>query len=152
MFRVARFEVALAGLVTACAFAAGSPLGAQTKKGDTLVPKTATAAQAKMGPTLTAPTAVIRGPTMIKVDTLAQFDGTGSTSAPAGRRLTYLWNFGDGGTATGATVSHKYTRSIESCAIVQGVMSGAHPLDVTLVVTDGVLKSVPAVLKLRVCP
>ena len=76
-------------------------------------------------------------------------DGAGG---PTGRRLTYQWSFGDGGSATGATVIHKYTRSMESCTVIQGVMSAAHPLDVTLVVADGALKSAPAVQKIRICP
>lgn len=152
MFRIARVPLTLAGLVAASSFAASLQAGAQTKRPDTPAPRAATAAQASVGPTLSAPTAVIRGPTIIKVDSVAQFDGTGSTSVPAGRRLTYQWSFGDGGTAAGATVSHKYTRAMESCTIIQGVMSAAHPLDVTLVVADGAMRSAPAVQKIRVCP
>jgi PKD repeat protein len=36
------------------------------------------------------------------------FDGGGS-SDPQGETLTYAWNFGDGGTASGANPSHTYT-------------------------------------------
>jgi PKD repeat protein len=36
---------------------------------------------------------------------------TGSGSDPGGGPLTYAWTFGDGGTATGASVSHAFTQS-----------------------------------------
>ena len=39
-----------------------------------------------------------------------QFNGTGS-SDPGGSIRTYEWYFGDGGTATGPTPTHRYTRS-----------------------------------------
>lgn len=49
-------------------------------------------------------------------------DFTGSSTDPNGLALTYVWNFGDGGTATGATNAHTYSTG------------GLHT--VTLTVTD----------------
>jgi hypothetical protein len=57
------------------------------------------------------------------------FDGTRS-SDPDGEPLTYLWNFGDGGTAGGPTPNHAY--------------STLGTFTVTLVVNDGVFASAPA--------
>jgi PKD repeat protein len=37
------------------------------------------------------------------------FSGTGSTDPDAGQTLSFAWNFGDGGTATGPAPSHTYT-------------------------------------------
>jgi ELWxxDGT repeat protein len=56
-------------------------------------------------------------------------DGTASTD-PDGDPLTYQWNFGNGTTGTGATATHRYASP------------GAY--GVTLVVSDGTLRSAPA--------
>ncbi|MHC4914793.1 MAG: PKD domain-containing protein [Planctomycetota bacterium] len=56
-----------------------------------------------------APTAVmVASPTSGNVPLPVSFDGTGSTD-PDGNIVSYAWNFGDGGTAAGATVTHTYT-------------------------------------------
>ncbi len=53
------------------------------------------------------PTANPNGPYTGSVGVPVQFDGSGSTD-PEGASLSYAWNFGDGGTATGATPTHTY--------------------------------------------
>jgi PKD repeat protein len=54
------------------------------------------------------------------------------------RALAYQWDFGDGTTAAGARASHRYHVAKE--------------YSVTLVVTDGVTRSTPAALHVRVAP
>ena len=72
----------------------------------------------------TAPVAVVVGPTPTTgvVGTTFSFDGTSSYDPDVGDTLTYLWNFGDGVTAAGATATHSY--------------STVGPKTVTLTVTD----------------
>lgn len=54
-----------------------------------------------------APVADAGGPYTGFAGSTVNFDGTGS-SDPDGDALSYAWDFGDGGTATGATPSHIY--------------------------------------------
>jgi len=68
------------------------------------------------------PTASISGPTSGNEGQSLSF--TGSATDPGADTFTYAWNFGDGGTATGASVSHTY------------VDEGSGSYTVTLTVTD----------------
>ncbi|MEA2054648.1 MAG: PKD domain-containing protein [Candidatus Thermoplasmatota archaeon] len=49
------------------------------------------------------------GPDQVVNNTLVSFDGTGSND-PDGTIVTYKWYFGDGGSATGAVVTHNYSQ------------------------------------------
>src|SRR5204862_238620 len=76
-----------------------------------------------------APTANPGGP--YAADATVAFDGTGSRDPDNNLPLTYVWDFGDATTGSGATPSHTYTTA------------GSYA--VTLVVTDALsLASAPA--------
>lgn len=67
-----------------------------------------------LGPPVAAnnpPTAVITPPSPATgtVGDVFSFDGSGSSDPDATDTLIYTWNFGDGTTASGPTVSHAYT-------------------------------------------
>ncbi len=55
------------------------------------------------------PCAVAEGPKISCVNDRIAFDGTQSTDSPEDK-LTYRWDFGDGETAEGAKVEHKYAK------------------------------------------
>ena len=56
------------------------------------------------------PTAVVNGPYIAAEGTAIAMSAAASTD-PNGEALTFAWTFGDGGTGTGATVSHTYTQN-----------------------------------------
>jgi len=79
----------------------------------------------------TAPVAVVGGPYAGEAGTTSiQFDGTGSSDAD-GDALSYAWDFGDGGTATGATPAYTYP--------------AAGNFEVRLIVNDSQADSEPSV-------
>jgi len=53
------------------------------------------------------PVADAGGPYAALINTQVQFDGSGSSDAD-GSIISYEWNFGDGASGTGETISHKY--------------------------------------------
>ncbi len=55
------------------------------------------------------PVAVIDGPSESEINENITFDASNSQYASGYEILTYEWDFGDGGTATGQTVQHTYT-------------------------------------------
>jgi PKD repeat protein len=55
------------------------------------------------------PTAVISGTATVAVGQSVQFDGSGSSDSD-GSILSYAWDFGDGDTGSGITVTHVYTQ------------------------------------------
>lgn len=63
------------------------------------------------------PTALAGGsPTSGEESVTVHFDATGSTD-PEANPLSYSWDFGDGGSATGSKPSHTYTNSGESTIV-----------------------------------
>jgi PKD repeat protein/uncharacterized protein YraI len=56
------------------------------------------------------PTAVISGPDTAQVGQAVAFDGSGS-SDPEGASLTHAWDFGDGATGSGQTITHTYQQT-----------------------------------------
>jgi PKD repeat protein len=73
---------------------------------------TATATQSISigGQALQPPTAVINAPGQATEGQAVTFDGSAST-AGSGSITGYTWKFGDGGTGSGATVSHTFTKT-----------------------------------------
>lgn len=65
------------------------------------------------------------GPDQMVTASVVQFDG-GASSDPDGQVTEWVWDFGDGSTATGQTVSHAYLRSgVYEVAVVVRDDSGA---------------------------
>jgi PKD repeat protein len=56
------------------------------------------------------PTAVISGSVTAAAGQIVQFDGSGSSSSD-GSIVSYAWDFGDGNTGSGITVTHVYTQA-----------------------------------------
>ncbi len=82
-----------------------------------------------------APTAAITGPPTAVAGTPVSFSGSGSTD-PDGSITTYAWTFGDGGTATGANVSHTFaaagTFTVRLTVTDNGGLSNSRDLSVTV--------------------
>jgi PKD repeat protein len=56
------------------------------------------------------PTAVISGSATAAVGQTVQFNGSGSSDSD-GSIVSHAWDFGDGGTGSGVTVTHVYTEA-----------------------------------------
>ncbi len=80
------------------------------------------------------PQAIISGPSQAVAGVAVTFDGSSST--PVGGIASYQWNFGDGGTASGPTVSHAFGQA--------GVYN------VTLLVSNGAGQTSQAALTVQV--
>ena len=89
------------------------------------------------------PVAVAGGPYTGGAGLPIQFNGTGS-SDPDGNNLTYAWDFGDGGTATGATPTHAYTFPNNYLATLTVTDDGSPSLSDSDVASVSVLATIPA--------
>jgi PKD repeat protein len=89
------------------------------------------------------PVAVAGGPYSGGTGLEIQFNGTGS-SDPDGNNLTYAWDFGDGGTATGATPTHAYAFANNYLATLTVTDDGSPSLSDTDVASVSVLATIPA--------
>ena len=85
---------------------------------------------------VTPPQAIISGPSQAVAGVAATFDGSSST--PIGGITSYNWNFGDGGSANGATVNHAFGQ--------------AGQYVVTLVVSNAAGQTNQATLAVQVSP
>ena len=94
-----------------------------------------TTAEIAIPPANRAPTADPGGPYSGDTGAAIRFDGSGSGD-PDGDALTYLWDFGDETTGTGATPTHDYA--------IAGVY------EVSLVVNDGEFDSAAATTRVEV--
>jgi len=77
-----------------------------------------------------------------------QFNGTGS-SDPDGDALTYAWDFGDGGTGSGATPTHAYALVNTYLATLTVTDNGGPNLSASDVAGVQILNSVPATVALK---
>lgn len=89
------------------------------------------------------PVAVSGGPYSGGTGLPIQFNGTGS-SDPDGNNLTYAWDFGDGGTASGATPTHVYAFPNNYLATLTVTDDGSPSLSDTDVASVSVLATIPA--------
>ena len=78
-------------------------------------------------------TAVENGPYTGNVSQVMSFDGSSST-APNGDTLTYNWNFGDNGMASGAQVTHAYAAA-GTYTVTLTVVDGANQASTTAAAT-----------------
>lgn len=129
--------------------AVGSIVTTSTRLGDVLTPEVTflnnrtrvsegTLTIAAAGAPNQSPTATITGPSTATAGAAVSFSGTGS-SDPDGSIASYAWNFGDGGTGSGATVSHTFatagTFTVRLTVTDNGGATGTRDLQVT--VTSG---------------
>jgi PKD repeat protein len=74
------------------------------------------------------------------------FNGTGSSDPDAGQTLTYAWNFGDGGTGTGATPSHTYAAPGTYVVSLQVTDSGSPALSNTASTNATIVNSIAVIV------
>jgi len=89
------------------------------------------------------PTADPGGPYNGTVNVPVNFDGTHS-SDPDGNPLTYAWDFGDGGTGTGATPSHASAAEGTFTVSLTVTDNGTPPLSNTATTTATITNRLPA--------
>jgi len=83
------------------------------------------------------------GPYSGTVGVPVSFNGSGS-SDPDGNPLTYAWDFGDGGTGTGATPSHAYATEGTFTVALTVTDNGTPPLSNTASTTATITNRLPA--------
>ncbi len=88
------------------------------------------------------PVAAINGPFSGQEGSAIGMSGVGSTD-PDGDALTYLWSFGDGGTATGLNVSHTYAQ--DGAYNVRLIVRDVRNLADTITTTATVSNVAPAI-------
>ena len=76
------------------------------------------------------------------------FDGSGS-SDPDGDNLSYAWDFGDGGTASGAMVSHTYAVAGSYLVTLTVTDDGSPALSNTATTSASILNLIPAQITMK---
>jgi len=79
------------------------------------------------------------------------FNGLGS-SDPNGNALSFAWDFGDGGTATGATASHTYGIAGAYLVTLTVTDNGTPPLSNAATTSASILNLIPAQINLKLPP
>jgi len=94
------------------------------------------------------PVAVAGGPYQGATGQPIQFNGSGS-SDPDGNALSYAWDFGDGGTATGVTASHTYAGAGNYIATLTVTDNGSPSLSDSDVASVQVVNSLGGTIALK---
>ncbi len=97
---------------------------------------------------ITPPVAIISGPSQATAGVAVTFDGSSST--PVGGLASYQWNFGDGGTASGPTVSHAFAQAgVYNVILVVSNAAGLNSQAALTVQVSPAQPSTPAPLSLE---
>jgi len=88
------------------------------------------------------PVAVVNGPFTGQEGSSVSMSAAGSTD-PDGDALTYLWSFGDGGTATGLSVSHTYVQ--DGSYTVRLIVRDSRGLEDTVTTTAAITNVAPVI-------
>ena len=115
-----------------------------TKSGGATATATTTATISNDTPTAGTPKSVPGGPYSGTVGTAVNFSGLGS-SDPNSVVLTYAWDFGDGNSGSGASLTHTYTAA-GTYSVVLTVNNGAAFNTVSTVATIAPAAPLPAML------
>jgi PKD repeat protein len=89
------------------------------------------------------PVANVGGPYSGVTGIPISFNGSASSDPDAGQTLTYAWDFGDGGTATGATPSHTYTSPGTRLVTLTVTDNGSPALSNSATTTASVVNFIP---------
>jgi PKD repeat protein len=89
------------------------------------------------------PVANVGGPYNGVVGFPVAMNGSASSDPDAGQIITYSWDFGDGGTGTGATPSHTYTSSGTFVVTLTVTDNGSPVFSNSATTTSSILTSIP---------
>ncbi len=105
------WEVSSAGLPNGLGWIAESVVTAQDTQNVPVVEAPPVPTPATPVPAAQPPAAVISGPSQAGQNQSITFSGSSSTASAGHTITTYAWNFGDGTTGSGVSVSHSYASS-----------------------------------------
>jgi PKD repeat protein len=105
------WEISSAGLPNGVGWIAASLVTAQDTQNVPIVEAPPVPTPATPVPTAQPPTAVVSGPSQAGQGQSITFSGSNSTASAGHTIATYAWNFGDGTTGNGDSVSHSYANA-----------------------------------------